>query len=821
MSKIELLAPAGSMESLVAAVQNGADAVYLGGKSFNARQFAGNFSDDELERAIDYCHIRGVKVYVTVNILLKDEEFKILPSVVENLYNYGADALIIQDLGAGEYIKKILPEFELHASTQMTAHNLEGVNLLYDLGYKRVVLSRELSFDEIKHISQNTKAEIEVFCHGALCICYSGQCLMSSMIGGRSGNRGRCAQPCRMNYRLEMDNALDRCGYLLSPKDLSTIEYIDRFFDCGVRSLKVEGRMKSPQYVAQVISAYRRAIDYYMEYGCVKIPEEDKKNLIRIFNRGGFTTAHLLGRGGSEMMSEERPKNWGIYLGRIVKANPNRRKADILLEEDLSIGDGIEIWTKGRENPGFTVRSMMKDGRPLEKGLKGMKVTIDLREGRIGDRVYKTFDKSLDESLKATFSTPDVLKKIPLRCSARVRMGEPAEIVFDDYCGNTERIKGPVPEAALQVSLTRERLKRQVMKLGGTPFYIKDLSICIDDGVLLPLSDLNSMRRHGALGIMKSRAFAFKHNVSLEGMADGMPGKKTVQKNEEVKLSVFVRDYSQVKGAIEGGADIIIFGGDMLRGYDFNFTSAIKACRDNGVKIYIASPRIVKNEFSSTASHMEKCIDEGADGVYVQDLGILKYVTDKGMPFSCGFSFNIFNLFSAVLMTRMGSKFISLSPELMVREIRGIAPYIENCEALCYGRVEMMVSEHCPAAKSGQECGANELSLRCKDRKIYLSDRLGMKFPVKTDIYCRAHIFNSVTLSMIGNVKDLIVSGVNILRLNMLDEGMDETRSIVDAFRNASDHVTSGKSLSSSAEEAIESMRGSKYTKGHYYRGVE
>lgn len=821
MSRIELLAPAGSMDSLIAAVQNGADAVYFGGKSFNARQFAGNFSDDEIGRAIDYCHVRGVKAYVTVNILLKDPEIKELPGVIEKLYNAGADALIIQDLGAGEIIRKLFPDFELHASTQMTAHNLEGVNLLYHLGYKRVVLSRELSFKEIQYISQNTNAEIEVFSHGALCICYSGQCLMSSMIGGRSGNRGRCAQPCRMKYTLEIDGVHDRSGYLLSPKDLCTIEYIDKFAECNVRSLKVEGRMKSPQYVAQVISSYRRAIDYYNEHGTVKVPEDDKKNLISIFNRGGFTTAHLLARAGSEMMSEERPKNWGIYAGRILKVYPDRRKAEVLLDEDLSIGDGIEVWTKDKKNPGFTVRSIIKDGKPVEKASRGMKVDIEYRGGRLGDKIYKTLDAKLDESLRASYSLPDAYKKIPLWCTARVRLGEPVEIIFRDHEGNTANIKGPVPEKAVKIALTEARLKEQLRKLGGTPFYIKDISIDMDSGLSLPLSVLNALRRQGVSDILNSRAKKFKHNVVLKDKGEELFIKKQAPKVQDVRLSVFVRDSSQVKGALDGGADIIIFGGDRLRGYDFDFDSAIRMCREKGIQIYIASPRIVKMEFGSIAAHLKDCISKGADGIYVQDLGMLKYVMDEKIPFSCGFSFNIFNYASARLMTEMGSGFVSLSPELTVKEIKYIAPYIENCEALCYGRAEMMVSEHCPVHEKGKKCTDKGSALRCSAGEIYLSDRLDKKFPVKTDIYCRAHIFNSASLSMLENIKDLISGGVNILRLNMLDEDQDETYAIVEAFRNISDHAAEGKAVKESSKMVIEGMKGPEYTKGNYYRGVE
>ncbi|MFA7467967.1 MAG: peptidase U32 family protein, partial [Desulfotomaculaceae bacterium] len=349
MKRPELLAPAGGRDALVAAVQNGADAVYLGGRQFNARRGADNFDIKELAEVIEYAHMRGVKVYVTVNILLADTELREAIRFLHAIYNAGADAAIVQDVGLIRLARLVVPELELHASTQMTAHNLPGVEFLRDAGLKRVVLAREMNLDSVRHIRERAGVQLETFVHGALCICYSGQCLMSSMIGGRSGNRGRCAQPCRLEYRL-----VDKDGkpvadagqwgeYLLSPKDLNLSDYIPRLMAAGIDSFKIEGRMRRPEYVATVIRIYRELIDRALDGGDFAVTGEETVDLAQIFNRG-FSTGYFFGNPGQNLMSYKRPNNRGVLLGRVKHYNQRVGRVEIELEAPLATGDGIEVW---------------------------------------------------------------------------------------------------------------------------------------------------------------------------------------------------------------------------------------------------------------------------------------------------------------------------------------------------------------------------------------------------------------------------------------------------------------------------------------------
>ncbi len=344
--QIELLSPAGSMESVYAAVNNGCNAVYIGGKHFSARQYANNFSPEEMEQVCDYCHVRGVKVYVTVNILYKQKEIPALLKYIKQLYEMGVDALILQDIGAAKVIQKYFP-IPLHASTQLTSNNLQDIDFLYQQGFSKIVLSRELSLEEVKYIAQNTEAEIEVFVHGALCVCYSGQCIMSSMLGGRSGNRGRCAQTCRLPYTLYQGYDKIEQGHLLSPKDMQTITILPQIIESGVASLKIEGRMKNPEYVAGVTQIYRKYLDLYANSPeNYEVDTKDLKILMQLFNRGGFTEGYYQTNAGRDMMSIERPKTWGLKTGFVDSYNEKAGRVTIRTREPLVPGDGIEIWTK-------------------------------------------------------------------------------------------------------------------------------------------------------------------------------------------------------------------------------------------------------------------------------------------------------------------------------------------------------------------------------------------------------------------------------------------------------------------------------------------
>lgn len=825
MRDIELLAPAGSMDSLIAAVENGADAVYLGGKSFSARQYAGNFDEADMREALEYCHIRGVKVYVTLNILLKDIELYDVPEYISFLYNEGVDALIIQDLGVGKLIKEILPSLELHASTQMTAHNLEAVEFLYSMGYKRVVLSRELSIREIKHIASNTKAEIEVFSHGALCICYSGQCLMSSMIGGRSGNRGRCAQPCRQKYAITRDNDELLKSYIISPKDLNTVEKLDILIKSGIRSLKIEGRMKKPEYVAQVISTYRKAIESFAETGSTNVDEEDKKNLMKVFNRGGFSTAHLFGKGGSEMISFERPKNWGIYIGSILNIDRKKGKMEVYLEEDLSKGDGIEIWIENNENTGYIIENITLGGKIVNKGYRGDRVFLDYKGGSKGEKIFKTLDIELTKSLEKTYKGTDPIRKIPVNFYIAVEKSTPALLYIIDGDGNEVSAYGPIPDASLKVALTKEKLTEQISKLGGSPFKVDSINIKLDNNLSLPASAINMLRRDAVDKLIQLRRKIFKpREISVEEITDkaiAILSNRALADKKPVKISAFLNSSSKVHSAIDGGADIIIFGGDKLRGSDFDYKQAIKECRERNTPIYLSSPRIVKNEFPEIIRELEEGIWQGADGIHVENMGVLKYVLDKNIPFSSGFSLNIFNTMTAKIMKDRGSRYISISPELSLKEIKHLAPYVENCEALCYGRIEMMVSEYCPIG-AATKCENRNNSLVCKSGNTHIVDKMGLKFPVKTDIYCRSHIYNSKTLFILGNLKNLLDSGINIMRLNLIDENDEFIYRVVKAFKDRAVLISKGMDSINEDEKYFVDYFGSEgYTKGHYYRGVE
>ena len=340
---IDLLAPVGNFECLKAAVQNGADSVYFGADIFSARAFAHNFNEEELKQAIDYAKIRGVKTNLTLNILIKDNEFDDAIALASKAYEFGIDAIIVQDLGLAQKLIELFPDLPIHGSTQMTIHSLNGALQLQELGFKRVVLSRELSLNEIEYICKNTDIEIECFVHGALCISYSGQCLFSSMLGGRSGNRGKCAGPCRLPYALLEENKVIDSGYLLSTRDLCGLDFLPRFIKAGVNCLKIEGRMKSPEYVATVTRIYRKYIDLAYSNKDYVIDENDRKTLLQAFNRGMSSSGHLNSEANRKLIYKDKPNNMGLYIGFIEKYNSNKGHITLKLNEPISIGDTIAI----------------------------------------------------------------------------------------------------------------------------------------------------------------------------------------------------------------------------------------------------------------------------------------------------------------------------------------------------------------------------------------------------------------------------------------------------------------------------------------------
>ncbi len=761
--RLELLAPAGSYDAFISAVENGADAVYLGGKLFNARANADNFDLDELKKIVEYAHLRDVKIYLTFNTLINDEEMKEALKYAYDIYEIGVDAVIVQDLGLAYVLHKYIPNLILHASTQMTVYNLEGVKQLKDLGFKRVVLARELSLDEIKYICDNTDVEIEVFVHGALCVCYSGQCLMSSMIGDRSGNRGKCAQPCRMQYELLEDGKKITDGYLLSPKDLSAIDILKNF--PNVTSLKIEGRMKSPEYVAVVVSKYRK----YLDEGYIL--SEDKDELKQIFNRGGFTTAYLEKKQGSSMMCYEKPKNWGIYLGK-VESYDWRKCITLDNKARVNIGDGIEVWNGSNESPSTIVTEI--NGNRIGR-IKG-KINV-------GDKVYKTSDKKLNQMARESFSRGFVRKK---EVSVRVLIKEntPVKILVDDE----EYISNIIPQIAQNQPLTEKVVSEQIKKTGNTPFEIKNIDIELDENLFLTLKDLNEIRR-GAFAKYEERIISGIARSIKKKPLESIDNREKSLKRVSVNILELKEEHLKIK---LNEADRVYF----------SFKDAIKnldLIRKFNCEKYVVLPTITKGVYDDLIKKNLAKVSAEVDGFVVSNIGQLEILKEIKIKKIANESMNVFNSFTAKQLENLGIDEIILSPELtkeQINEIKTVLP----CELKAYGRQRLMVSEYCPIGSTvGGFSDSKECSRPCtKGKKYTLKDRLGIEFPLSPDnVVCRCSVYNS-------KITSIATRGINIdsIRIDILDEDVSKINNIISIHRMK------------------EKLSGNQYTNGHISRPV-
>lgn len=482
----ELLLPVGGRQQLIAAVENGADAIYLGGSCFNARIKADNFGFEEMEEALRYAHSKDVKVYVTLNTLLFDNELEKAIKYAVFLYKIGVDALIIQDFGFAKLIKENLPDFEIHLSTQAGIYNLDGVRSAKEMGFSRVVMARENTLQELSYISKNIDTELEVFVHGALCICYSGQCHLSREIGGRSGNRGTCAQPCRMKYKENKEQ-----GFFLSPKDMSTVHYLKEISESGVKSLKIEGRMKSAEYVAVVCRIYRKYLDEYSKKGYYTVSQKDERSLAQIFNRGDFTRAYYFGNEHEKLMSKDLPKHQGILIGKAIN-KVSKTLVDVRLNrgEELKIGDGVEF--RNSELAG-NVLSYCKENKDGSFRIGDIRGNVSK-----GDKLYKISEKSQLEEIRAEISRAESGKggkKSQIDLYLDVKKGDYPLLTVSNG-GYRLTLSGTERAAeALSTPLSPAKAEAQLRKLGDSPFVAGSVYCKISEGVSLPISILNRLRR--------------------------------------------------------------------------------------------------------------------------------------------------------------------------------------------------------------------------------------------------------------------------------------------------------------------------------------
>lgn len=503
MKKPELLAPAGNMECLKAAIEAGADAVYIGGKHFGARNFAQNFTDLELIEAINYAHLYGVKIYVTVNTMITEELVKPFIKYVDFLHQNNVDAVIVSDIGMMDYLRRTYPNLEIHASTQMHIHNLEGAKFVEELGLKRTVLARETNIETIKNIKENTNIELEIFVHGALCISYSGQCLMSSLIGGRSGNKGTCSQSCRMKYDLIHESRkVNKDNYLLSTKDLNTLEFIGELIEIGVDSLKIEGRMKSLEYVYFVTSLYRKAIDSYINNKEIKITEEEIKDLKKIFNRE-YTKGFLNNEDNSNFVNQYRPNHQGIKIGKVI--SEKNKFIKIKLEDNLNVGDGIRILNK-EEDYGLTVLKMKKNKEYLDHAFKGDVIELKLdKKVLIGDVVLKTSDINLIKKIENNLK--ENKRKVLIDAKIELKLNKPIKMSISDGKNYVEIESTYLVEESIKSSTTKDRIIEQLEKLGNTVYKYKNLEIDIDDNIFVNIKELNEIRRNACILLNEKRTY--------------------------------------------------------------------------------------------------------------------------------------------------------------------------------------------------------------------------------------------------------------------------------------------------------------------------
>lgn len=783
MEKVEILAPAGSMESLVAAINKGADAVYLGGNKFSARAYASNFDNDNMLKAVDYAHSYDVKIYVTLNTILKENEIEEAVRYVGYLYEIGVDALIIQDLGLLKRIKEDFPLMEVHASTQMTIHNGEAAVYFKDKGFHRIVLSREMTLEEIKYISKDLGIETEMFVHGAICVAYSGQCLMSSMIGGRSGNRGRCAQPCRMEYTLRGEKSGETKGHLLSPKDMCTIEDVEDIVETGVYSLKIEGRMKRAEYVAGVVDNYKKAVNKVL-YNKKYDEQAGKRQLLQLFNRSGFTNAYLKKNTGKDMMSFNSPKNSGISLGVVDKSG------DIVIKEDLAVGDGIRYRDKG-----FTLSKIVHNGNEVKSAKRGDKVKLYPIDYKKGDELFKSLNKQLFDELEEYLKP--YTKKIPLNAVVNFAVDKPVVIKIN-YKGNDYEVLGEVVQKAEKRPLDQERIKEALKKSGEVAFKIENIELENFEDGFMRVSDLNNLRRDIIEKITKEVCRSYRRKRPAKGDKSKVSSEKT---NVEIICSCITKE--QVEALIEMKIENIavdLFSREKNSVKKKDLLELAEKYKD--INFYVKTSTIVKGEFNKVVNTIEE-VSSYIKGIITSNVGIISKFKDK-LYIIGDYKLNIVNS-QSLAFYQEDVDVPTLSLELNRGEIKSLMKNANgNAAMVVYGKPELMISEYCPIGSTfggrNKDSGCNGI---CSKDKFKLIDRVNEELRVMTDLYCRSYILNPVPLNIIDEIEELKGFGITTFRFDFRDETYKEVKNVISILKNG---------------DAFDSKE---YTKGHYRRGVE
>lgn len=793
----ELLAPAGNWECAKAAVENGADAIYFGLERFNARMRSQNFTEADLPELMKFLHGRGVKGYVTLNTLIFTKELADAEQYIRTMITAGVDAVIIQDVGICRLIRHLSPDFPIHASTQMTITSAIGVEFAKSIGCQLVVLARECSLKEINQIQQQLKERkatlpLEVFIHGALCVAYSGQCLTSEALGGRSANRGECAQACRMPYDLIVDGKevdLKERKYLLSPQDLAGIDVLPELVKAGVCSLKIEGRLKTPEYVANVTRIYRNALARVMANLKEKQPQQqiispqERYNLEMAFSRGLYT-GWLRGINNQELVHARFGKKRGVYLGEVLRICNEK----IILKPQAPVkpGDGVvfEHGNPEEKEEGGRIYTVKQQGN--EVILTFGRGDLNWRRVRVGDKIWKTSDPELDKQLRQTFTGENPQFKRPINIEIYGEIGKPLTAIARDECGHIVQVDSAIPLIAAHTKpLKNENLKEYLGRLGKTPFYLGELSNHLQDAAILPASELNRMRREivTQLQYLREQPKRWQLN-SLASFKDLLPAPETVSP-AAVNLIVLVRNLKQLQAAISAEIETIYCEFEDPRAYRQAvklFRDAKTAANHANQTIWVAPPRITKPGENYI---LQQVLSSDADGYLVRNYDHLQFFAGK----RCigDFSLNVANPITAdYFKNQFNLERLTASYDLNISQLEDL---IKSCnphwlEVTIHQHMPMFHMEHCVfCAFLSKGTDYTNCGRPCEKYEVKLRDRVGTEHLLQADAGCRNTVFNGTAQTGAEYVQHLLTLGVRHFRIEFVSETPDIVTQTIRRYR--------------------------------------
>lgn len=809
---IELLAPAGDWDCMRAAVANGADAIFFGVEKFNARARANNFRMDELPEIMAYLHSYGVKGFLTFNILVFEDELKDAQHLIEVCMTAGVDAVIVQDLGLVKMIRELSPDFPIHGSTQMTITSPEAVEFTKPFGMERVVLGRENNLKQIQKIGEEAKLPMEVFVHGAICVSYSGQCLTSEMWGGRSANRGECAQACRLPYDMMVDGEHHPMGdvtYLLSPKDLAAIDIVPELIEAGVTSFKIEGRMKQPEYVANVVSKYRKAIDDYFDGTWTGPSKEEVRELQQSFSRG-FTHGFLKGTNNKQLVDGTFPKSRGVYLGRVEQVL--RDGVVCKLEAPLKRGDGIgfDAGDPTQKEEGGRVYDVRRKGVKLEgEAEEGWIVDIvpgrndvNLRRVKVGDRIWKTSDPALDKRMRATFETEKPYRVFPVHVRVEGRVGDPLRTWWTDVQkGNTVQVDSELLlEAAQKRPMDEALLHEQFGRLGGTVYQLEQLDVALEGDVIVPMRELNAIRRHAVEQLTGERPKPPVYEQrAVDAMADAVV-EHTAVPYGAARLTALCRTLEQVQQAVKTEAALIYADFEFIK----QFPAAIEACRAAGKPIALVTPRI---HMPNENGYHRNILKLKPDAVLVRNTGALQFylqakaeweqaqaeagaeASSESFPHLIGdFSLNVANHKAVQVFIEAGLDRITPSYDLNIQQMVDMLGHSDTTklEIVIHQHLPMFHTEHCVYCTFLSE-GTNYTNCGrpCEEHRVSLRDRIGMSHPVRVDEGCRNTVYNAIEQSGAEYLAHFLELGVGTYRVEFLEETPEQVSEVIDLYSRA------------------------------------